>query len=166
MARVTNPTIISAVAQLDTAPKYLIRMAWDAENRIATWGASVSWNGETWVTSGAKIRGLSSAGGSLVLPNGDGDPWASLVLNDGQQGRAISIYEHHTDLAASPQTDAVRVFAGEMDQAKIGKEVTITFIAAAVVARFPHTALDETVYPYLLKAGTVIRLGIDKIKVE
>jgi len=159
MSRVSNPTVTAAVALNHTSPKYLIQMGWSTVTRIATWETSISWAGETWAASGANIRGLKTTGGTLVLPNDDDDGWAALVLSEGQQGRTISIYEHHTDISVSPQTDALLIFSGEMDQATIGREVMITFIASSREMRFPHTKIDSTVYTHLLRPGQVLEVG-------
>ena len=166
MARTTNATIVSAVGKDSTAPKYLIQMDWSTVTRIATWETNISWGGETWTASGAKIRGLKTTGGTLALPNDDDDGWAALVLSEGQQGITISIYEHHTDISVSPQTDAILVFTGEMDQATIGREVMITFIASSEVMKFPHTKIDDSIYTHLPRSGQVIESGSSKLVIK
>ena len=58
MTRSVSATITAAVSQNPTRPVYLIEMGWDVAspdvNRyIATYDASITWNGITWVSSGA-----------------------------------------------------------------------------------------------------------------
>ena len=166
MSRESNTTVTSAVSKDHTAPKYLIQMGWSTETRIATWESNITWAGETWTGSGARIRGLKTTGGTLILPNDDDDGWAALVLSEGQQGRTISIYEHHTDISVSPQSDALLIFSGEMDQATIGREVMITFIASSRVMRFPHTKVNTSVYTHLLRKGQVIESGSSTLVIE
>ena len=101
MTRTVAATTTAAVSQETTQPIYLIRMGWDVqspdvERRVATWDTDISWNSETWTASGAKVQTLNAIGGSLMLPNGEADPWLDLVVNQGQRGKTLQIYEYQT----------------------------------------------------------------------
>lgn len=172
MTRSVPAVVSAAVAQDATRPVYLIRMGWalsspDVNRRIATWAANISWNSETWSASGAEIRSLTSQGGSLRLPNGDGDPWLNLVSTEYAIGRAIDIYEHHTSTASPAGSDATQLFSGLMDAVEITPtEITISFIENLQNKRFPPTSITTAVYTELLSAGQRLYWGPDVVMVE
>lgn len=171
MSRTVSTTVASAIAQTATQPVYLINMGWDAGSPdpryIATWSSAITWNGLIWAASGATVTGLNMNGGSLRLPTGDADPWLNLVVNQGARGRAISIYEHHTDLTASPQTDAELLFTGIMDTVSISRRgIDIDFIESLRNKSFPTTSIDPWIYTYLLSDGDRIYWGPDIVKVQ
>lgn len=173
MTRTVSSTISAAVAEETTQPVYLIYMAWDvaspdASRYIATWDVSISWNSITWAASGADVRRLSAAGGTITLPNGDADPWLALVGSQNPKGRAIEVYEYHTDFTASPNaSDATLIFAGQMEDSSItADKITINFVEGLLNKSFPHTSIDPAVYTHLLAAGTRIYWGPDVVLVE
>lgn len=172
MTRTVSTTITSAVAKTVTQPVYLIYMAWDVAspdvNRyICTWDAAITWNAITWAASGARVTGLNLNGGTLELPNGDDDPWLNLVNTQTARGRAVQVYEHHTDTTASPQTDASLVFNGLMDAVAISaRGITITLIEALRNKSFPHTTIDPSVYTHLLTDGDRLYWGPDVVRVQ
>lgn len=173
MTRTVSSTISTAVAAETTRPIYLIRMGWDVASpdvnrRIATWDVNLSWNSETWEGSGADIRRLSASGGTLELPNGDADPWLTLVTAQNPKGRTIDVYEYHTNFAASPHaSDATQLFSGIMEDSEVTAEkITINFVEGLLNKSFPHTSIDPSVYTHLLAAGTRIYWGPDVVLVE
>ena len=167
MSRTLPTTVASAVQLTATQPKYLLDLAFSSGTvYAATWGADVSYNGQTYVSSGLEVSRLNDSSATLKFPNGTSDPWLSLVLNDGTRGVAISIYSHQYDATASPQSDAVLVFTGIMDEADISDEdVTVKVIAASAAKRVPPTPIDQPTFTYLPQAGTVISWGNDKLTV-
>ena len=161
MGRTVSSTISTAVAQPDTTPIYLVQMDWAVTRRICTWDADISWNSQTWLSSGATVVNLDSEGGTLKLPIDDTIspvlPWLDLVTSEGQLGIVVEIWEHHTDRTVSPWTsDAVSIFKGEMDEAAIGKDISIKLIEDKQRKAFPPTSVDQSVYTHLLTSGTVI----------
>lgn len=173
MTRTVSSTISTAVAEDVTQPVYLIEMGWDVAspdvNRyIATWDQAITWNSITWAASGADIRSLDASGGSLRLPNGDADPWLSLVNTQVPRGRAITIYEYHTNRATSPHTsDATLLFSGLMDDAEVTtKGITIGMIEGLQNKAFPIGAIDSSVFTNLLASGQRLYWGPDLVLVE
>ena len=158
--RTISATLTAATASDTTQPIYLIRMAWSTELRVATWAADISWNSETWSSSGAEVVSLSAGVGLISLPAGNTEPWLSLCLNEGARGREITIYEYHTNLAASPQTsDAMAVFTGVMDGLTIDRSIQINLIESTGAKRFPATSVDRPVYNFLMPTGTRVNWG-------
>ena len=172
MTRVVPAVVEAAIAQPVTKPKYLVLMGWDvtspdAERRIATWDQNVPWNSETWVASGAEVRGLTLAGGTLILPNGDDTPWLALVIAQVPRGRTIDIYEHHTSTASPAGSDAVHVFSGIMDEATItDMQISINLIEGLLNKKFPPTAINTIDFPYLLPGGDRMYWGPDVVLIE
>ena len=165
--RTLSATITSAVAQDVTQPIYLLRMGFSSELTVATWGADINWNGETWSASGIAVKRLGIKSGSIEFPLADDGPWLSLLLNEGARERAITIYEYHTDLSASPQvSDAVAVFTGIMDGVRITDRAIVEVLESTTAKRFPHTSIDRPVYNYLPVSGSRITWGTDYLVVE
>jgi hypothetical protein len=161
------PTTVSAAITADaTRPVYLIEFGFDTTQRAATWDADITWNGQTWSASGVQVTRLTSKDCSVKLPAGADDGWLALVMSDGVRGRTINIYEHHYDSASSPQTDAVLVFSGIMDDAQIGSEISLRVLESSRAKTFPPTSMDEPTFTHLLTPGTTIKWGTDTIKVN
>jgi hypothetical protein len=173
MTRTVSAVVAAAVAQHATKPVYLIRMAWDAESptptylRVATWDANISWNGYTWIASGASVSNLDTSGGVLQLPMGSGDPWLSLVMDQGPLDRAIEIYEHHTSTASPAGSDAEMIFGGYMDEAAITRDgIRISLVEGRRKKGFPPTSIRPPTYNYLLAKGSRLIWGYDIVKAE
>ena len=167
MTRTVSATISTAVAQETTKPVYLIRMAWATEVRAATWPEAISWNAETWIASGIRIASLNTNGGVMEMPCGDSDPWLALVVGELPRGRAISIYERHTNYAVSPAvSDAVLVFTGVMDSFTAGNSIRVDLIESATNKAFPFTGIDRPTFTHLLPSGTRLQWGLDTIIVQ
>ncbi len=172
MTRTVPAVVAAAVAQDATRPIYLFRMGWalsspDVNRRIATWAADISWNSETWTASGADVRSLNANGGTLLLPNGDTDPWLNLVTTEIARGRTIDVYEYHTSTASPSGSDAVLVFSGLMEETDITPtDISISFIETLRNKAFPPTSITPDVYTYLLAAGQRIYWGPDVVLVE
>ena len=167
MTRTVSATISTAVAEETTRPIYLLRMAWDTEVRAATWGANLSWNSETWVASGIRITSLDTNGGTMDMPMGDTDPWFALAMDEIPRGRAISIYEYHTNFTVSPNaSDAVLVFTGVMDEFTASDSIRVRLIESATNKVFPFTSIDRPTYTHFLPSGTRLTLGTDTIVVQ
>ena len=167
MTRSVSAITSAAVAQDATQPIYLIRMTWDTEQRICTWDTNISWNSETWTASGAEIRDLSGESGTLILPNGEADPWLALVNSEIPLDRAIEVYEHHTSTASPAGSDAELVFAGYMDGADIsGLKIQIGLVEGRTNKGFPPTSIGPPTYNYLLPVGARLIWGADVITVN
>ena len=172
MTRTVAATTTAAVAQETTQPVYLIRMGWDVqspdvERRVATWDTDISWNSETWTASGAKIQSINARGGSLMLPNGDADPWLDLLVNQGCRGKTLQIYEYQTSTGSPAGSNAEELFQGTMDASQItNKAIKITFISSLLSKTFPHTTINNDDYPYLLSTGARLYWGPDVIRVH
>jgi len=171
--RTLSATVTSAIAQTTTQPKYLVMLGFTSGTvYAATWDTDVAWGiglspEPTWLSSGIEVSNLNTNGAQLVMPNGDADPWLSLVLNDGTRNAAVSIYQHVYNVAASPQADAVLVFTGIMDEANIEDErILVSVIAQSQAKRFPPGLIDAPTFNYLPTAGTTITWGADKIVVN
>jgi len=167
MTRTVSATVSTAVAQETTRPVYLIRMAWETEVRAATWATDISWNSETWASSGIRITSLDMNGGTMEMPVGDSDPWMALCLGEVPRGRAIEVYEWHTNFTVSPiVSDAVLLFSGVMDEVKVGRNIRVRLIESATNKTFPFTSIDRPTYTYLLPSGTRLSCGNDTIIVQ
>lgn len=173
MTRSISSTSQAATSQHHTRPIYLIYMGWDVASplptylRIATWDTAIPWDSESWVASGAEIQGISANGGRLELPMGDDDPWLGLVQTQRARGRAITVYEYHTDFTVSPHaSDAVQVFSGVMDGAEISPDkIRISLIESATNKVFPPTSLGPPTYNHLPPKGLRVFWGPDIVTV-
>jgi len=153
MSRTLNSTVTSAIAKDVTTPVYLIQMGWSTTLYAATWSTDIVWNGQTWSASGLEVTQLDETGGVLEMPVGDSDNWLALILSEIPRNRSISIYEHHTDTTVSPQTDAVLIFTGLMDEVEIGDKIRMRLIESLTAKVFPPTSINPPTYNYLLQAG-------------
>ena len=164
MTRTVSATITTAIAQETTRPIYLIRMGWATPVLAATFDQTITWNSETWVSSGLAVSNLTGSGGILEMPNGDSDPWLALVMSEIPRTRTIQIYEHQTNYTASPVvSDAVEIFAGVMDQAVIGSSISVSLIESATKKGFPPGSIDRLTYTWLLSSGTRLQWGADVV---
>ena len=163
MSRTLPATVSSAIAKATTKPVYLVQMGFNSLAWVATWDASILWNGVTWAASGVEIKGLNAGGARMHMPTSD--LWLGLVLNDGTRNRPISIYEWHEDTTASPQTDAVLIFVGIMDETTITDKITITLIESSRAKSFPALTIDQPVFTHLMTSGDTINWGADVITV-
>jgi len=160
VSRTLSTIVTSASNQDATTPIYLIEITnWSNTSplqttRICTWDVNISWNAQTWTASGAEISRIGISGGTLELPNGDGDPWLAIIGNAGTRDIAVTVYEHHTYTGSPGGSDATQVFTGIMD----GDELTDRgFRIALVEGRrnkgFPPTSINRTEYTHLLPKG-------------
>ncbi|GAG29433.1 unnamed protein product [marine sediment metagenome] len=139
-------------------------MAFDTPERAATWADNISWDGETWEASGIEVRNLTSKGVTLEFPLAD---WKALIRADGTGGRSISIYEHYTDITASPQTaDAVLMFSGVMDAAAWTDKIVVSAVEKSRVTSFPPESVEAPKFTYLLKSGQRIMWVGDTVVVR
>lgn len=166
MSRTLPTTVSAAIASDATRPIYLVEFGFDTTQRAATWDSNITWNGQTWSASGVSVSRLTPRDCTVKLPTGEDDGWLALVMSDGVRGRTISIYEHHYDAASSPQTDAVLVFIGIMDSVTIGDNIELRVLESSRAKTFPPGSIDEPTFTHLLKPGTEIAWGNDKIKVN
>lgn len=168
MTRTVSSIITTATAADTTTPVYLIYMAWATPRRICTWDTDISYGGQTWSASGASVDNLKAEGGTLILPNGDGDPWLALVHADIPLDRVVEVYEHHTDKSTSPWgKDAVLLFSGRMDSTRIrGIDIRIDLVEGRTNKGFPPTSLGPPTYNWLLTPGTRLYWGPDIITVN
>jgi hypothetical protein len=173
MTRTLPAAVSAAIAEDVTRPIYLIHMAWDVSSPdvgryIATYDSPISWNSITWAASGAEVTRLGAGGGSIRLPNGDDDPWLDLVSTETPRGRAVEVYEYHTDFTASPHdSDATLLFSGIMDGSEVTlKQIEIDFIDSLRYKKFPNTSIDAATFTHLLAAGSRIYWGPDVVLVK
>lgn len=162
MARTLSSIIQNAIDNDDVKTAYLIRMGWATERRIATYDVDISWNSETWEDSGARVEGISPAGGRLILPNGEGDPWAALEHSEIARGRTIEIYQWYETISDSPiEADAIKLFEGTMDEAvtTIAGAIQIQFIESQQNKFFPPTSFGPPIHNHLLGKGTKLQYG-------
>jgi len=161
MSRTLPATVSTAIAKDATRPAYLLRLGFSAASPIgetlaATWGSNISWNGETWLASGIEVRNLNRAAATLEFPLGASDPWLALVTSAGVRGRSVQIYEHYTDTTQSPQTGAVLLFTGIMDDAVMSDSIVVRANEKSRATSFPPEVVGPPKFTYLLKPGDTI----------
>ena len=167
--RTVSATITSAVSKSATQPVYLVDFTTGtspnepAQWLCATWDTAISWNGSTWVASGANISNLTAGGCTFTLPASNA--WLGAVLR-GVRGKPIRVYEHHTDSTVSPQADAVLLFSGIMDGLVLADDIKISAIANSQSKGFPVTSIDRPTFTHLLKSGDRITWGADTVIVN
>ena len=167
MTRTLTSVVTAAVGQDVTTPVYLILMNWNTPKRIATWDTNISWNAQTWTASGASVDNLSEEGGTLTLPNGDGDVWLALLTSDVALDRTVQIWEHHTSTASPAGSDAELVFSGRMDSVSIsGISIRINLVEGRTNKGFPATSIGKPNYTWLLPVGEKLYWGNDVITVN
>jgi len=166
MSRTTNTTILTAIAKDATRPAYLIRIGFATEKRAATWDSDISFNGETWTASGIEVGNLSRASVSLDFPLGDGDPWMALFHAENARGIVVNIYQHYTDLTSSPQTGAILMFTGIMDEAVMTDKIKVSVQEKSRVISFPPDSVGPPKFTHFLQSGTTITWAGDTLKVR
>jgi hypothetical protein len=129
------------------------------ERRAATWDSDIPYGGETYIASGIEVRSLSRTACTIEFPLGENDPWADLIKDNGVLGFAVTIYQHYTDLTASPQAGAELMFTGIMDQAVWVDKITVPAQEKSRVTSFPPESVDQPKFNYLIPSGTVIVWG-------
>ena len=152
--RTLPSTITTAVAKDFTSPLYLVRINFGAaENKIACWDTDITWNGETWLSSGVEVSNLTKTGGALLFPANDS--WLGIFLGAAStvRGAPISVYQHYTDATASPQADAVLIFTGVLDQTVMTDSIRVTVVESSQAKGFPAKSIDVPEFNYLLKSG-------------
>ena len=165
MSRTLPSTVSSAITATATRPVYLVEFAFTPTIYAATWDANISWGGQTWLAGGVEVSRLTPRGATITLPTGASDTWLSTILAQGCRGKAVTIYEHHQDTAASPQTDAVKIFSGIMDSVNIGEKLQVTVVEASQSKVFPPSSVDENTFTHILSSGQKIAWGNDTITV-
>lgn len=166
MSRTLSATLTSATAKDATQPIYLIEMGFTSTQRCATYDADITWNGQTWSASGVQLSNLSSSGGKMTMPNGTGDPWLALVMGEGVRDKSISVYEHHTDTTASPQSDAQLIFSGLMDEVTLTDTISVSIIEASRAKKFPALSVDQPTFTFFMPSGSEITWGNDTFTVR
>jgi hypothetical protein len=154
----------ATVAKAATRPAYLLRLAFENESPqtdmlACTWDADISWNAETWSASGVEVKNLARAAATLEFPIGENDPWLTPIMAGGTRGRAIQIYQHYTDLTASPQAWAVLMFTGVMDSAVITDKIRVSAMEKARATSFPPESIDQPKFNHFLTSGSIIVWG-------
>ena len=164
MSRSLDAPIGTAIVKAATRPAYLLRLAFEngspaADMLAATWDSDISWNGETWSASGIEVKNLSRAACTIEFPLGENDPWAAVIRSGGVLNRSVMIYQHYTDLSASPQAGAELMFTGILDQAVWSDKIVVPAMEKSRVTSFPPESIDQPKFNYLLTSGTVIVWG-------
>ena len=171
MSRLDSTTITTAIAKDDTIPAFLLEMAISADSpmttmRAATWDTDIPWNGETWTASGILVKNISRTACTLEFPLGADDPWLAIIMDDGLRGREVSIYQHYTDETSSPQTDAVLIFTGIMDDVVLSDRARVSVQEKSRTITFPPESVEQPKFNYLLPSGTVITFDGKQILVR
>lgn len=165
MTRPLSTPLEAVIQEPNTAPIYLIEMGWETGSvdppylRIATWGSDIEWGSLVWTASSARVQGLTVNGGQLILPNGEDDPWLTLVTEEIPRGRSIDIYEYH-------DPDAAWIFSGIMDEAFLDTQISIRLIEGLLNKRFPPTSFNTTDFPHLMTGGDRLYWGPDIVLIE
>jgi hypothetical protein len=164
MSRSLPAPIGTAIVKAATRPAYLLRLALEngspaTDMLAATWDSDILWNGETWSASGIEVKNLSRTACTIEFPLGENDPWAAVIRASGVLNRAVSIYQHYTDLAESPQAGAELMFTGVMDQAVWSDKITVPALEKSRVTSFPPESVDQPKFNYFLTSGAVIVWG-------
>ena len=116
-----------------------------------TAGASVSWNGSTWLGTGGLIAidpiretaGVEAVGLRLTL-SGVPPAMVSLALAEHVQGRAITIWAAAMDLLSQPVGSPVQVYAGRMDTMTIeesGETATVSLTVESEMAALMRSSV-------------------------
>ena len=131
--RTLSTTTNTEVAKPITVPIYLIELVLSITYRFSTRGA-ITWNGFTWVQSGAKVDTLrttpgGSQEGAISLQNFDNGA-SSFVLVDGigdKPCRIWALYGEGPYLVG----DAVQLFEGVCDSAELNLDRVVIRVASA-----------------------------------
>ena len=169
--RTLPTTVTTSITQDATRPAYLLRLGFSnsspmTETLAATWDSNIIWNGETWLASGVQVKNLTRTSVSLEFPLGENDPWLDIIKVSGTRGRSIKIYQHYTDLTASPQAGAVFMFTGIMDQESMEGSIKVSAQEKSRVTSFPPESVGPDKFNFLLKSGEVIDWNGTTLKVR
>lgn len=116
-----------------------------------TGGASIAWNGNTWLGTGSLVSlepiretGAVEAVGLQVTMSGVPSALVSLALSEQVQGRTITIWLAAMDSVGQPVGSPIQVFAGRMDAMSIDESndaATITLTVESEIASLMSAAV-------------------------
>jgi len=159
-----------ADAQADVArPLYLLELGFSAVEHLSTRG-DVNWNGQTWTANGVSVGRITPATADgaqtaeITLPN-DSYAYSAIVLGEGK-GAALRIWKLYGEPPFA-DGDAVELFNGVMDVARLGDVVRITATAAGRNnEQVPHLLFAPPVFNHLPAPGTVFFWRGDRVILE
>jgi len=147
-----------------TLPAWLVQIDF-ATVRRWTSAATLTWNSQTWTGFDVRVESLAvealRVSGTLVVGNLD-DVIGGLVLSEGVQDRAITIYSY--DAAATGAADVQWLCAAVGASAQISaREVRIALRHKSEFVASPRTFANGAAgFNTVMPAGTVVRInGID-----
>lgn len=159
MPRVISAPIQTGVDAAISEPSYLVEILLDAPLHYSTMDA-VTWNSINWLVNGVRLEGVSEDGGRLILRNDD-NTGSALVLNNVTRDKEVRIYKYYNG-------DAKWLYQLYLSEADIGRdEVSIAMYAsrnADSVA--PRLRIIEPLFTNILKPGSFIRWGDERLRVE
>lgn len=151
-------TIAAAIALPVTEPGYLVYLGFDQALRHST-RKSLSWGGYAWTGGlGTRVASVTDLAASLELRNSDLSA-SALVLGNRLADIPCEIY-------ALYDGDAVLLFSGYLDAARVGERVTLTARAMSLARKVPNRYITYPTFNHLVAPGTQIRWGLDTITLE
>ncbi len=158
-------------AQADVArPLYLLELGFSAVEHLST-RDDVTWNGQTWAANGVSVGRITPATADgaqtaeIILPN-DSYAYSAIVLGEGVEGKSLRIWKLYGEPPFASE-DAVQVFDGVMDVARMGHQVRITANSAGRNnEQVPHLVFAPPVFNHLPVPGTIVWWRGEKVILE
>jgi hypothetical protein len=154
--------MLANIAKTITNPVYLFKINFGSQYVYATSREMINYDGNDYLTKGARIRQIDGRRVVFELPNHDRS--ISALAFAGQiQGNDCAVYLHY-------EGDTIGRFTGLLDAPECSGDynaVTITVVDAyALVSRWPYERLRKPTFNHLPAPGTIINLGSTNLVLE
>lgn len=151
-------------------PLYLLELGFSTVEHLSTRG-DVTWAGQTWTANGVSVGRITPATADgaqraeITLPN-DTYAYSAIVLGEGIEGASLKIWKLYGE-APFADEDAVQVFDGVMDVARLGDVVRITATSGGRDnEQVPHLLFAPPVFNHLPAPGTIFYWRGERVTLE
>lgn len=147
--------MLASIAQTITDPVFLIKVDLTSQYVYASTRESITYDGNTYNTLGAKITSLSSQRVQFTIPNFDRSISALAFTGQIQTNECV-IYLHYDG-------EVIGTFSGVLDAPQCGGDYNYVQFSAsdlyAPISRWPYERMTAPDFNYMPAVGTVVRMG-------
>lgn len=143
-------------------PMLLMEIGFTPVARLTTCGENVTWNGETWVASGATMTGIApgtqgEGDAILSLPDHDNALFASLLAT-GWSGISVECWSLHGGPGAYAVADAKSIYTGFTNEMELNPmRVNLTCLSGGANAlHSPRIRIQQPWFNHLPRHGQAI----------
>lgn len=161
--RTLSSTMLANIAKTITDPVYLFKINFGSQYVYATSRETVTYDGNNYITQGARMRRIDARRVTFELPNFNRSISALAFGGSRIQGNDCTVYLRY-------EGDTIGRFVGLLDAPDCSGDyntVTISVVDAyAVISRWPFERMRKPIFNYLPAPGTIIRLGSTNLLLE